>query len=304
MNIEFVHRKDIDVQKWDEVISKSTAETLYGYAWYLDTAAANWSAFVIDDYRFVMPLIWKKKYGIRYLYQPFYTQQLGVFGREYVDPTLITTLLRLLLRKYRFAGINFNTKNLVGEMEHFTVDDKTNYVLDLQHDYEKLYAAFSTNAKRNVRKAYELNEVVEKKITIEELVGFKRVNDVIKRSEEEYQWLIDLLKTTQENGAGNVYAAMDQGVICAAAFFGFSKSRAIYLVSASNARGKEDRSMFKIVDVFIKEYAGSELILDFEGSNIPNVARFFAGFGARPEIYQVVSFSRIPLFLTGIRKNG
>ncbi len=104
MKIEFVHRKEIDVHKWDEVISNSAAETLYGYSWYLDAAAANWSAFVIEDYRFVMPLIWKKKYGLTYLYQPFYTQQLGVFSREYVDPTLITTLLRLLLRKYRFAG--------------------------------------------------------------------------------------------------------------------------------------------------------------------------------------------------------
>lgn len=303
LKIEFIHRKEIDVQKWDELIAQSTAETLYPYSWYLDVAAANWSAIVIDDYQFIMPLIWKKKFGLRYLYQPFYTQQLGVFSREYVDPTLIATLIGRLLRKYRFAGINFNTKNMVGENEHLTVDDKTNYVLDLRSDYKKIYAGFSTNAKRNIKKAYELNDVVEKNISIEELVDFKRVNDVIKRSEGEYRWLIDLLKTTQKNSAGNVYAAMEDGVICAAAFFGFSNSRAIYLVSASNTRGKEDRSMFKIVDVFIKAHAGSELILDFEGSNIPNVARFFAGFGASPEIYQAVSFSRIPLFLTRIRKN-
>ena len=60
--------------------------------------------------------------------------------------------------------------------------------------------------------------------------------------------------------------------------------------------------MFKIVDAFIREHAGSELILDFEGSNIPTVARFFAGFGARPEIYQGVSFDRLPLFLKRLRK--
>ncbi len=302
--MEFLHRKEIDDQKWDEAIARSTAETLYPYSWYLDAAADNWSALVMDNYRFVMPLIWKKKYGIRYLYHPFYTQQLGVFSGEYVDPTLITTFLKLLVKKYRFAIINFNTKNLVGEEAPFTVDDKTNYVLDLQHDYEKLYAAFSTNAKRNVKKAYELNEVVEKNISIEELVDFKRGNDVIKRTKEEYQWLVNLLKTIKKSSSGSVYAAKNEGVICAAAFFGFSKSRAIYLVSASNSRGKEDRSMFKIVDAFIREHANSELILDFEGSNIPNVGRFFAGFGARPEIYQGVTFSRIPLFLTRLRKNG
>ncbi len=59
---------------------------------------------------------------------------------------------------------------------------------------------------------------------------------------------------------------------------------------------EENRSMFKIVDGFIKEHAGSNLFLDFEGSNIPNVARFFAGFGATPEVYQGVSFNRLRLF--------
>ena len=59
--------------------------------------------------------------------------------------------------------------------------------------------------------------------------------------------------------------------------------------------------MFRIVDTFIQDHAGSGLILDFEGSNIPSVARFFSGFGAQAEIYQGVSFSRIPATLTKLR---
>ena len=86
-----------------------------------------------------------------------------------------------------------------------------------------------------------------------------------------------------------------------AAFFAFSKTRAIYLLSASSQKGKEQRGMFRIVDTFIRDYAASGLILDFEGSNIPSVARFFSGFGAQPEIYQGVSFSRIPATLTRLR---
>ena len=127
---------------------------------------------------------------------------------------------------------------------------------------------------------------VTKDVSCAELVAFKRENDVIKRSEEEYRWLINLLDVIQINSTGSVYAHVKDGILQAATFFGFSKTRGIYLVSASNAMGKEDRSMFKLVDTFIHEHAGSGLLLDFEGSNIPNVARFFAGFGARPEIYQ------------------
>ncbi len=299
--IRYLHRKEIDTGKWDEVIAQSQVETIYPYSWYLDAVAANWSGLIVDDYSFIMPVVWKQKYGLRYLYQPFYTQQLGVFSKEYVDPVLIKELLVKLRKKFRFASINLNTMNLVGEEPPFTVYDKSNYVLHLKDPYEKIYTSFSTNTKRNIKRAKEAGVTVINDVSCAELVAFKRTNDTIKRSEEDYRWLTNLLEAIQENSRGTVYAHVKEGVIQAATFFGFSKTRGIYLVSASNALGKEERSMFKLVDTFIKEHEESGLLLDFEGSNIPNVARFFAGFGARPELYQGVNFDRLPVFLNKIR---
>jgi len=301
--IKFLNRNDIDVRRWDELISESQCETIYPYSWYLDTVASRWSALVVDDYKFVMPVVWKKKYGLKYMYQPFYTQQLGVFSKEYVDPTLIRELLSVLYRKFRFGNVNFNTKNLVSEEKYIAVYDKSNYVLGLDRKYEEIAAGFSTNAKRNIKRANEENGVIEKDLSSEEVLAFKIENDLIKRSEGEYEWLLNLMNTILRNKAGAIYAIRDTGKIIAAAFFAFSRTRGIYLVSASNEGGKEKRSMFKIVDVFISEHAGSELLLDFEGSNIPSVARFFAGFGARPEIYQGVNFDRLPVFLNKLRKH-
>jgi lipid II:glycine glycyltransferase (peptidoglycan interpeptide bridge formation enzyme) len=175
-------------------------------------------------------------------------------------------------------------------------------VLSLEKNYEDLHALFSTNAKRNIKRAYEHKEEVVRDATCEELLAFKRENDLIKRSEKEYQWLLKLLKTIEGKQAGQTYAIRKEGKLIAAAFFAFSRTRGIYLVSASSAQGKEQRSMFQIVDSFIREQAGSGLLLDFEGSNIPSVARFFSGFGARPEIYQGVSFDRLPVLLNKLRK--
>ena len=301
--IRFLHRKEIDTERRDELISGSTCETLYPYAWYLDTVASRWSALVVDDYRFVMPVVWKQKYGLKFIYQPFYTQQLGVFSKEYVDPTLIRELLSLLYRKFRFGNLNFNTRNLVSEEENFSVYDKSNYVLDLGKEYEEIYAGFSMNAKRNLKRANAHAEEIQLDAGCEEVLNFKRDNDLIKRSEGEYRWLLKLLQTMEGKNAGKSYVIRDSGKIIAAAFFAFSQTRGIYLVSASNETGKEQRSMFKIVDSFIREHAGSPLFLDFEGSNIPSVARFFAGFGARPEIYHGVSFDRLLVFLNKLRKH-
>lgn len=301
MKIEFIKRKEIEVEKWDRLVAESPAETIYPYSWYLDVVAENWSALVVEDYRFVMPVVWKKKAGIKYIYQPFYTQQLGVFSREYVDPELIRKLLRILYKKFRFAGINFNSKNLIGEEAPFIVDDKSNYVLTLDQDYDTHSGLYSSNARRNIKKSMELSEHIEKNLPVGELLRLKRENDVIKRSEEEYGWMLELFETLLERKAGKIYAIRSGSDVNAAAFFAFSKNRAIYLLSASSQTGKEERGMFRIVDAFIKDFAGSGLILDFEGSNIPSVARFFGGFGARAEIYQGVSFSRLPAPLAKLR---
>lgn len=301
MKIAYIHRGAIDTEKWDQVIAQSPAETIYGYSWYLDAVAARWSALVAEDYRFIMPVVWKKKAGLKYAYQPFYTQQLGVFSKEYVDPVLIKRMLSIIYKKFRFAGINFNVKNLVGEESPFGVDDKSNYTLSLSKEYEQHFSSFSSNAKRNIRKALTYTEEVERDLPVEELVALKRANDVIQRSEEDYLWLRKLLETISSRGAGSVYGIRSGTELTAAAFFAFSRTRAIYLVSASGKEGKERRDMFKIVDAFIREHAKSGIILDFEGSNIPSVARFFAGFGAQAEIYQGVSFSRLPASLNKLR---
>ena len=136
---------------------------------------------------------------------------------------------------------------------------------------------------------------------MEELVRLKKENDVIQRSEKDYLWLVKLLETIKDRDAGKIYAIRTGNEITAAAFFAYSKTRAIYLLSASSQKGKEQRGMFRIVDAFIQDHAGSGLILDFEGSNIPSVARFFSGFGAQPEIYQNVSFNRLPSTFTKLK---
>ena len=289
-----MHRNAIDDRLWNRVIEGSAAETIYPYSWYLDSVAGHWSALIGDNYRYLMPLVWKRKYGIAYIYQPFYTQQLGIFSEEYVDPTIITEMILKIPWKFRMGQLQFNSRNLVSHLPSVQVTDRLNYILELNGSYEQLEESFSMNTRRNLKKAYSHEAVVDKSMTIRELVAFKRQHDVISRSEKEYTWLIELLENIMDRGAGTIYATGTKGHPDAAAFFAYSKKRAIYLLSVSSDTGKERRSMFRIVDTFLREHAGTPLTLDFEGSNIPTVARFFSGFGAAPEVYQAVGFRRFP----------
>lgn len=298
--IRYLDRGEIDAEKWDEVIAHSAAETLYPYSWYLDVSADNWSALVMDDYRFVMPLVWRRKYGIRYLYQPVFCQQLGVFSKEFADPVVVEEFIVNMIRRFRFGVVNFNAKNMVGDEKRREVYDKANYVLPLSESYAEISKSYSVNARRNLKRSMELERSVETDIAVDEMMAFKKENDLIKKTDAQYRHMQEQFSSVVKMGKGKVFGLRDADGLVAAAFMAFSKTRVIYLLSVSNARGKQQRAMFRIVDEVIRSHAGSAISLDFEGSNIPTIARFFAGFGAKPEVYQGVTFNRLPVpFILG-----
>src|SRR5690606_23323566 len=94
----------------------------------------------------------------------------------------------------------------------------------------------------------------------------------------------------------------DENELCAAAFFCRWKDRAIYMNAVSSPEGKKSRAMFLLLDNFIRKNANTNLILDFEGSMLRGVSRFFEGFGATPEIYYGMNFNRLPGIIKWMKK--
>jgi hypothetical protein len=56
--------------------------------------------------------------------------------------------------------------------------------------------------------------------------------------------------------------------------------------------------MFYLVDYIIRKEAAKDKLLDFEGSKIEGVARFYKGFGAKYHPYYILKKLR-PAFLVG-----
>jgi hypothetical protein len=71
----------------------------------------NWDALIMNDYETVMPLTWNKKYGIYYLYQPFFVAHLGVFGNN-LSSRIVQLFLENIPVKFKYWDFNLNEKNL------------------------------------------------------------------------------------------------------------------------------------------------------------------------------------------------
>ncbi|MFH1005014.1 MAG: hypothetical protein V1781_05925 [Bacteroidota bacterium] len=110
-NINYISHSHINKKTWDECIEHSQNSLIYAYSWYLDIVCPNWEALVEGDYESVMPLTWEKKYGIRYLFQPYFTQQLGIFSKNKLEKKTIEKFLLSIPTYYKFIEINLNTQN-------------------------------------------------------------------------------------------------------------------------------------------------------------------------------------------------
>ncbi|MBT3423267.1 MAG: hypothetical protein HN431_10725, partial [Bacteroidetes bacterium] len=65
---------NIDKAKWDACIEHSSRPSVYAISWYLDAVSPEWMGLIKADYTEVIPICWRKKWGVKYVYQPPYTQ--------------------------------------------------------------------------------------------------------------------------------------------------------------------------------------------------------------------------------------
>jgi hypothetical protein len=138
MQVRFVPYKDIDKKKWDECIRLSENRLIYVQSFYLDAMAQSWDALIADDYKAVMPLPCRKKFTIKYLYEPPFIQQLGVFFKGEISPETYRLFEEQLLKKYKFGEITLNYKNAEATWNS-TIKRRSNFILDLSKPYEELY---------------------------------------------------------------------------------------------------------------------------------------------------------------------
>lgn len=300
---KIVHLKgsEIEAGKWNSCIMEAENGRFYANDWHLDRVTDNWEALVYGDYEYVMPLPLREKWGIKYVFQPLYCQQLGIFPNP--PKEIANRFFELLRDKYLYVDTHLNAGNPDSELSGFTVLPRINYLLNLGAEYETLAKSYSKNTKRNIAKAANNNLKMVAGISLEDYLAFKSENLPEKIRKNDIASLKNIIAFGQYKGFGKIYGVYSEdNSLCAAVYFCRWKNRVIYLNAATSESGKERGAMYFLVDGFIRENAGLQVTLDFEGSMIEGVARFYAGFGATAETYSQLKLNRLPLGLKWIKR--
>lgn len=286
MELIHVPGTKLDLDKWDQTIAQSKAGLPYALSWYLDIVTQkHWNALLNKDYSQVMPLP-----GCKWLLrQPPFCQQLGIFGNEF-SREVVDTFLASLAGKTMLTKLQFNESNLPWLKEHPNFSQKVNYTLSLRQPYDQIWQQYHPSLRRQVQKNRQklhIENLTDTKLFLDFYLSCNR--DKFRLSTKKKAILANLCREIIRRAAGKIYAVIDEsGKYSAMNLLYIGKWRIIHLFPASSPEGRQKSAMAYLLDYLIQSNAENNRILDFEGSVIPGIARFYRNFGAIESPYPVL----------------
>ncbi len=296
MNIIYIKHKDINKNRWDEVITLSPNGRIYAYSWFLDAFTGNrWDALIIGDYEYIMPIPWIRKFGICSVLTPIGIQQLGIYSTKEISTDLFELFIKKIPYKYRYINLNVNCdeQNFSDEI---ILTRKINYYLDINKPYIEVRRGYRKNTIRNLKT--EEYFIFEYSTDIDAVLKSTVKYIFPTTNHEKYEIYRKAHYIALERG--NVLCCLlkdEKGNELASALFLIDRKRVYYMMSVQTPEGKKKNAIYFLIDQFIQQNCRKIEILDFEGSNIPSIAEFFSRWGSSVEYYTNVELFRFPINL-------
>ncbi len=294
--IRVLKRTQINEAKWNDVIRAACNSLPYAYTWYLDALCPKWMALVVGEYETVMPLPIGRKWGMLFVYQPLFCQQLGVFYKRRSD-VILEALIKEALKKFFFVNLNLNYDNRLTSLPAKTLAKKRNLTLQLSGKHSALQKGFSENTVRNIKKGQKAGLVFEELSTKDfaSFTDFYIAHTAVKDKTFKSKHGELLHRLTQQfaiHECGRLYTVKTaEGELCAGVIVVENGNRIIHLIPAGNDYARQNGAMHYLIDQILTSYAGTDKLYDFEGSSVDSIARFYEGFGAENQSFFMLSKS-------------
>ena len=310
MPLRYLPFSALNLAAWDACVAAAQAVPYAQAAW-LRSTAGRWDAVVeLDEvsgaYLSVLPLPVKRRPWGREVYQPAFTQQLGLLTTARSRHRSLGEYLALLPGRFARFYTQLNAANEVADAPPgFALTPRQTYLLPLAADYATLLKGYAADYRRRLR----INQQLPQPLLVTEthspaallhLFRQHKGGEVAGLKPRQYRQLARLVANLQRLGQVRILEvpAPETGELLAGALFVVTPRVIIYLFAAASPAGKKVAAPLLLLDHLIQDYAGTPgLLLDFEGGMIPSIARFFANFGASPAPYAALTQTSLPWYL-------
>jgi len=283
----YINGDQIDREKWDRCIDKAVNGNICGYSWFLDIMCKGWGGLVKGDYEYVMPVPVARRFGINYLFQPRFIQQSGIFGMISPDTATTSIFLDALPDEIKIVDYHFNEQNSLPS--GLNVEMRNNFLLKTDKSYEELKLAYNHNLLRKLRKSAHSGFHFLRNNNPEPLIKLFREENGKRFSflnDKDYRQLGLVIQACIKREKAKVWSVYNrENALCGGVVWLYSHGRAILYFSVQGKESWAEGALAWLIDTFIRENASSELVIDFEGSVHPGLARFYGSFGSVAHSY-------------------
>lgn len=301
--IRHLKRNEIDDAKWNKVIETSIQSRIYACSVWLDYLSPKWEALVHGNYESVMPLPVKKKYGFRYLSQPPFTQQLGIFSKNEMNENTVKAFYSKAKELFSFAAIC--VKNQYADCD-FLFTERKNYIVDLSFSYDSIRGNYSGNL---IKKSLNyIDKTSLRYLKENDISSALQLSQTLYRSKmtitsSQYEQLRKVSENLEKSNNCFTRTVLNENEEILAISLLFIDNNRIYnLLSATTDKGRKLNANYFLYDELIKEFCNGTHILDFEGSSIPSIEYFYKKFGAQLEPYYCLQWNNLKWPLKLLKK--
>jgi len=302
-----VSRPELNAEAWDNFIYISPQGANYALSWYLDVVWADWQAiqvFYKNELHAVMPIRVSQKYGVKYCFTPMLSQYGGVFLKKLEGKTekvlalkkrLVTAIVEAIPKGLKKFELNFAPEfdyPLPFHWAGYELRTRYTYWLENSSDKELLFKNCNERTRTYIKKAKKSSLSANEVTDAEAIIRLSQERDAYPL---DYALLRRLWEAMKKNGVGRAIEVRDEsGRLHAGLIYQFSGRKFQHLFSAIAPEVRSQGGMSLAIWHSI-ENAGENIdLIDFEGSMMEPVEKFFRGFGPHPISYLQVRKNSFP----------
>ncbi|MBS4042893.1 MAG: hypothetical protein KGZ59_03675 [Chitinophagaceae bacterium] len=287
--IQLIPAQNIDAQLWDQCVHQNHAPIYLQYS-YLNTMSLNWIGLVLGNYAGIMPICYKQKWGIRYSYTPAFIQQLGWVGEKIDFKILESTIYEFV----RYGDVMLNHEN---DFKLQNITSKTNLIIHLNQSYDNISSYYSNDLIQNLKKASKENLKYLSSNEITQAIHlYKKLysNRLSKTTQIDYDNFLNLCLHLNENGNCFVRKVVNtENELLSIALLLKDDCRIYNIANATTDLGRKTAANHFLIDQILKEFSTTDLIFDFEGSDLPGVKSFYENFAPIHQPYYHWHFNKL-----------
>ncbi len=288
MQLKITERKDLDVEKWDALVSRTGTTAIFSYSFYLDAVAENWCVITNDDYTVGLALPYTVRARRKILYTPIFVSYLEVMGK--VDNELLQTVI---LKFFKTVEIELRSAVLGAPQEMFVTQllnpekkrkgqvnrmlnkaKRANLEVVMTDDWQKVFGVVSSELKGKFSGMTE--------------ISLQRLKKAYSTAHDQKR-----LKTFEVQLENECVG----GIVCIE-----GNGQLLYSKGACIAEARDNGGMYAAIDAAIGYANEQNLVFDFGGSRVEGVRRFNYAFGGEDIEYASYRIDRSPRWFRWVRR--